>query len=107
MGAPLDFISYHAKGQTSVVEGQARMGVKKNADDADQGFQIVSSFPKFRNLPIVISESDPEGCAACAVRYYPQNDYRNGYALRLLRSRDDEEHVRTGGSREDEYRGRR
>jgi xylan 1,4-beta-xylosidase len=77
VGAPLDFISYHAKGQTSVVEGQARMGVKKNALDADQGFQIVSSFPKFHNLPIVISESDPEGCAACAVRYYPQNDYRN------------------------------
>jgi xylan 1,4-beta-xylosidase len=78
VGAPLDFISYHAKGQTSVVEGQARMGVKKNAADALQGFQIVSSFPKFHNLPIVISESDPEGCAACAVRYYPQNDYRNG-----------------------------
>jgi xylan 1,4-beta-xylosidase len=77
VGAPLDFISFHAKGQTSVVEGQARMGVKKNALDADHGFQIVSSFPKFHNLPIVISESDPEGCAACAVRYYPQNDYRN------------------------------
>ncbi len=77
-GAPLDFITYHAKGQTSVVNGQARMGVAKNMKDALQGFQIVSSFPKFRSLPIVISESDPEGCAACAVRYYPQNDYRNG-----------------------------
>src|ERR1700690_522497 len=72
IGAPLDFITYHAKGQTSVVEGQARMGVAKNIKDALQGFQIVNSFPKFRTLPIVISESDPEGCAACSVRYYPQ-----------------------------------
>jgi xylan 1,4-beta-xylosidase len=38
----------------------------------------VSSFPKFRSLPIVISESDPEGCAACSARVYPQNAYRNG-----------------------------
>jgi xylan 1,4-beta-xylosidase len=29
-------------------------------------------------LPIIIGESDPEGCAACSVRYNPQNDYRNG-----------------------------
>jgi xylan 1,4-beta-xylosidase len=78
VGAPLDFITYHAKGQTSVVEGKARMGVAKNINDTLQGFQIVRSFPKFRGLPIVISESDPEGCAACSVRYYPQNDYRNG-----------------------------
>lgn len=78
VGSPLDFITYHAKGQTSVVEGKARMGVAKNINDTLQGFQIVRSFPKFRNLPIVISESDPEGCAACSVRYYPQNDYRNG-----------------------------
>jgi xylan 1,4-beta-xylosidase len=54
------------------------MGVAKNINDTLQGFQIVRSFPKFRGLPIVISESDPEGCAACSVRYYPQNDYRNG-----------------------------
>jgi xylan 1,4-beta-xylosidase len=54
------------------------MGIWKNTADADRGFQIVSSFPKFRNLPIVISESDPEGCAACSARVYPQNAYRNG-----------------------------
>jgi xylan 1,4-beta-xylosidase len=33
---------------------------------------------RFRNLPIVISQSDPEGCAACSARVYPQNAYRNG-----------------------------
>ena len=78
VGAPLDFISYHAKGQPAVVEGHVRMGVGKNTADAAQGMQIVASFPKFQNLPIIVSESDPEGCAACSARVYPQNAYRNG-----------------------------
>ncbi|HXN21340.1 MAG TPA: glycoside hydrolase family 44 protein [Candidatus Dormibacteraeota bacterium] len=78
IGAPLDFITYHAKGRPSVVDGHVRMGMAKNAKDVDEGYQIVHSFPKFRNLPIVLSESDPEGCAACSARVYPQNAYRNG-----------------------------
>ena len=78
VGAPLDFISYHAKGQPQVVDGHVRMGISKNTADAAQGMQIVASFPKFRSLPIIVSESDPEGCAACSARVYPQNAYRNG-----------------------------
>src|SRR5204863_4429705 len=77
-GSPLDFITYHAKGRPTVVDGHVRMGMAKNAEDVAKGFEIVSSFPKFRNLPIVLSESDPEGCAACSARVYPQNAYRNG-----------------------------
>ena len=76
--APLDFITYHAKGRPSVVDGHVRMGIAKNADDVDKGFQIVREFPKYQKLPIVLSESDPEGCAACSARVYPQNAYRNG-----------------------------
>ena len=78
VGAPLDFITYHAKGAPSVADGHVRMGIWKNIADAARGFQIASSFPKLRSLPIVISESDPEGCAACSARVYPQNAYRNG-----------------------------
>jgi xylan 1,4-beta-xylosidase len=77
-GAALDFISYHAKGRASVVDGSVRMGIAKHAQDVDQGLQIIHSFAKFRQLPIVLSESDPEGCAACSARLYPQNAYRNG-----------------------------
>ena len=77
-GAPLDFISYHAKGRPGVVEGHVRMGLSQEMKDAAEGFEIVRSFPKFRNLPIVLSEADPEGCAACSARVYPPNAYRNG-----------------------------
>ena len=77
-GAPLDFITYHAKGRPSVIDGHVRMGIQKQLEDVDQGLEIVRSFPKFRDLPIVLTESDPEGCAACSARVYPQNAYRNG-----------------------------
>jgi xylan 1,4-beta-xylosidase len=77
-GAPLDFITYHAKGQPKLAAGRVRMGIAKNLHDVDSGYEIVARFPKFRGLPIVLSESDPEGCAACPARVYPQNAYRNG-----------------------------
>ena len=77
-GAPLDFITYHAKGRPAVVSGHVRMGIARQAQDVDQGYAIVRAFSKFASLPIVLSESDPEGCAACPARVYPQNAYRNG-----------------------------
>jgi xylan 1,4-beta-xylosidase len=77
-GSPLDFVSYHAKGSPQVVDGHVRMGIARNLQDVDDGLRIVSSYPKFRNLPVILSESDPEGCAACSARVYPQNAYRNG-----------------------------
>ena len=33
---------------------------------------------RFKNLPIIISEADPEGCAACSSKVNPANNYRNG-----------------------------
>ena len=75
---PLDFITYHAKGQPKVVDGHVRMGLDRNLVDVQRGLEIISQFPQFRKLPIVLSESDPEGCAACSARVYPQNAYRNG-----------------------------
>jgi xylan 1,4-beta-xylosidase len=77
-GKPLDFISYHAKGSPRVVDGHVRMGFGKQMTDVDRGMQVINEFPKFRALPIVLTESDPEGCAACNAREHPENLYRNG-----------------------------
>ncbi len=77
-GAPLDFISYHAKGSPKVVDGHVRMGIARNLQDVDEGLKILSEFSNFRKLPVILTESDPEGCAACSARVYPQNAYRNG-----------------------------
>lgn len=78
VGAPLDFISFHVKGHPDVVGGHVRMGLSQEMKDALKGFQIVRSSNKFQTLPIVLSEADPEGCAACSARVYPPNAYRNG-----------------------------
>ena len=77
-GAPLDFITYHAKGQPNVFEGHVRMGLRKEMTDVQHGLEIINAFPDYQKLPIVLSEADPEGCAACSARQYPQNVYRNG-----------------------------
>jgi xylan 1,4-beta-xylosidase len=77
-GAPLDFITYHAKGRPENVGSHIRMGIAKETEDVRRGFEIVHSFPSLKDLPIVLSEADPEGCAACSSRVYPQNAYRNG-----------------------------
>jgi xylan 1,4-beta-xylosidase len=78
IGTPLDYIGFHAKGAPSVVDGHVRMGISNQLRAIANGFQIVASFPEFRNTPIIIGESDPEGCAACSSRLHPQNGYRNG-----------------------------
>jgi xylan 1,4-beta-xylosidase len=75
---PLDFISFHAKGRPQVVEGHVRMGLSSELTDVARGFDIVAKYPKFRSLPIILSEADPEGCAACSMKVNPANAYRNG-----------------------------
>src|SRR5271165_3555774 len=74
-GAPLDFISFHPKGSPKFVDGHVRMNVGAQLRSVERGMQIVASFPEWRNTPIILGESDPEGCAACKGE---QNGYRNG-----------------------------
>jgi xylan 1,4-beta-xylosidase len=74
-GTPIDFVSFHAKGAPKDVDGHVRMGIAEQLRTIDDGFGIVASFPELKDKPIVIGESDPEGCAACQG---PQLAYRNG-----------------------------
>jgi xylan 1,4-beta-xylosidase len=78
IGSPLDYIGFHAKGRPRFTAGRVEMGSEFQLRDIDRGFDIVASFPELKKLPIIIGESDPEGCAACAARFHPQNAYRNG-----------------------------
>ena len=75
---PLDFISFHVKGKPNVVDGHVQMGLDHELNNAADGFTIVRQFPQFEKLPIILSEADPEACAACSARLYPPNAYRNG-----------------------------
>jgi len=75
IGTPLDFVSFHAKGSPNYVDGHVRMGIANQLRTIDEGFRIMASYPELKDKPIVIGESDPEGCAACQG---PQLAYRNG-----------------------------
>ena len=75
-GAPLDSISFHAKGVSTFSDGQVELNLGHNLRDIDQGFAIIEKFPAVRRLPVILSESDPEGCAACDATSHPQNGYR-------------------------------
>ena len=77
-GSPLDYIGFHAKGTPTVVDNHVRMNMGVQLRHISKGFETVADFPSLKHLPIIIGESDPEGCAACSEDYHPQNAYRNG-----------------------------
>ena len=78
IGAPLDYVAFHAKGSPDLVNGVVRMGMKSQLDNIRDNFLVINSFPEIKNLPVIIGESDPEGCAACNIKSNPENTYRNG-----------------------------
>jgi xylan 1,4-beta-xylosidase len=75
IGAPLDFVSFHAKGSPVFTNDHVRMGMANQLRNIDDACAVIARFPEFKKLPIVIGESDPEGCAACRE---PRDAYRNG-----------------------------
>jgi xylan 1,4-beta-xylosidase len=75
IGAPLDFISFHAKGSPVFTNDHVRMGMANQFKNMNDAFAVIASFPEYKKTPIVIGESDPEGCAACNE---PRDGYRNG-----------------------------
>jgi len=77
-GTPIDFVSFHAKGAPRFVDAHVQMGIAEQLRTIDSSFAIIASFPELRDKPVVIGESDPDGCAACSAQVYPQNGYRNG-----------------------------
>ena len=74
-GTPTDFLAFHAKGSPAFVDGHIRMGIANQLAGIDKGFSMIAARPALKAKPIVIGESDPEGCAACQG---PSFGYRNG-----------------------------
>ncbi|KAA0991993.1 GH39 family glycosyl hydrolase [Dyadobacter aurulentus] len=77
-GAPLDAVLFHAKGSPKLINGVVRMNMSPQLRDIQTGFKSVLAYPQFKNLPLIVGESDPEGCAACGMATNPSNAYRNG-----------------------------
>jgi xylan 1,4-beta-xylosidase len=77
-GTPLQYIGFHAKGAPEFVDGHIRMNMGAQLKDIQRAFEAVNSFPELKDIPIIIGECDPEGCAACSEKRDPKYGYRNG-----------------------------
>ena len=75
IGTPTDFLGFHAKGRPVFVDGHVRMGMDSQLKAIDNGFKKIAAVPELKSKPIVLGESDPEGCAACQGAHL---GYRNG-----------------------------
>ncbi|MDJ1481076.1 beta-xylosidase [Cytophagaceae bacterium YF14B1] len=78
IGAPLDIILFHAKGAPRVIDGKVVMKIGSQLKNINDHFNVIRAYPELKNIPVVIGESDPEGCAACGMSTNPENAYRNG-----------------------------
>lgn len=77
-GSPLDLVLFHAKGSPKLDSGTVQMGIRNQLKNIENNFKVIASHPELKGIPVVIGESDPEGCAACGMKTDPQNAYRNG-----------------------------
>ena len=77
-GTPLQYIGFHAKGSPEFVDGHIRMNMGVQLKDIQRAFEAVNSFPELKNIPVIVGECDPEGCAACSEKRDPKYGYRNG-----------------------------
>jgi len=77
-GTRLDYIGFHSKGNTRMVNGHPRVDLGANLRSNQVGFGIVADFEQYKNTPIIIGECDPEGLAAKSSTVEPANGYRNG-----------------------------
>ncbi len=78
IGSPLDLILFHAKGSPKIEQGKVVMSARAQLKNIENHLKVIHAYPQYKNLPLVIGESDPEGCAACGMATSPQNAYRNG-----------------------------
>jgi xylan 1,4-beta-xylosidase len=78
IGSPLDAVLFHAKGSPKITDGHVRMGISNQLRNMNNNFKLIASYPQLKGIPVIIGESDPEGCAACGMSTNPENAYRNG-----------------------------
>ena len=56
-GTPTDFLSFHAKGSPSFVDGHVRLGISAQLAEISRAFAMIAGVPELKDKPIVIGES--------------------------------------------------
>jgi xylan 1,4-beta-xylosidase len=79
-GTRLDLVTFHAKGGVTLEGDHVEMNLGNQLRLHRAGFRAVASFPRFGQLPIYITEADPDGCAACPADFVAGSAYRTSTA---------------------------
>ncbi|HEX6278222.1 MAG TPA: hypothetical protein VFZ53_34490 [Polyangiaceae bacterium] len=79
-GTRLDMVSFHAKGGVTIADEHVQMDLGNQLRLHRAGFEAVRRSEAFARTPVVISEADPDGCAACPATLRPENAYRTSPA---------------------------
>ncbi len=79
-GTRLDLVSFHAKGGVTITDDHVQMDLGNQLRLHRSGFDAVARSAAFARTPVVISEADPDGCAACSTLQRRENAYRNSPA---------------------------
>ena len=79
-GTRLDMVTFHAKGGVTLTDEHVQMNLGNQLALHRAGFCAVAETSQFATTPIIISEADPDGCAACQVSIWPEDAYRNSPA---------------------------
>jgi xylan 1,4-beta-xylosidase len=79
IGTRLDLVSFHAKGGVTWVDDHVQMDLGRQLQLHRAGFEAVAK-SAFAGAPVIITEADPDGCAACPSSKARHLDYRNSPA---------------------------
>ena len=75
-GAPLDFISFHAKGKAIRLMVTSNWMSARTCETSTRDSQSSRSFPRCANYQSFSANQIPRVCAACDAISHPQNTYR-------------------------------
>jgi len=78
ISSPLDAVLFHAKGSPKVVNNTVVMNIRTELRNVEANYKVIGKYAQLKNIPVIIGEFDPEGCAACGMSTNPENAYRNG-----------------------------
>jgi xylan 1,4-beta-xylosidase len=79
-GTRLDLVTFHAKGGVALEGDRVVMNLGNQLRLHRAGFRAVAASPRFAQLPIYITEADPDGCAACPADFIDGSAYRTSPA---------------------------
>lgn len=80
-GAALDYVAFHAKAEARLTAQGLQMDLAGALRGVNAGFELVRSFPQFKDLPVLVGALEPDACKVCSSRSAREMAYSLGSRL--------------------------